>query len=197
MLMQRDYLMSPHHFWLNKAYCECRSHPYVMTVCPPSSPKRMPLNLTPDQRCSEPTHISPAGCVCSAGTFLPTSSLALLCLPAVIAHQPVVQLTGFNGGRREEGAQQEQRQRGRRQARFRHPPASSCGASHPARPIYRIAFKASETSIPRPVRGEPEGGLVVPEMRLSGSCELQQKRQQRRRNNSRRRRRRETKRRRD
>ncbi|KAK1880794.1 Carbamoyl-phosphate synthase large chain [Dissostichus eleginoides] len=76
-------------------------------------------------------------------------------LITMIAHQPVVKLTGMNGG---EAAQQEQQPRRTRSRFSLHPAASSGEASHPARPIYNITFNGKErASIP-----VPERGLVVP-----------------------------------
>lgn len=99
-------------------------------------------------------------CVISSCTIIP-------CLLVMIPHQPVVKLTGINGGHREE-VQQEQQHR-RRRAWFCHPPASSSEASHPARPIYNIPSNGRERA---------ERGLVVPEtvahLNLGTAAEAQQ-----------------------
>lgn len=138
----------------------CRSHPCVISV----PPKGMQLQTS--QHCS--TYL-PSACFLS----LCTLSFCCCCLPAMIAHQPVVQLTGFNGGRREEEAQQEQQQHRRRQAPRRHPPASSFGASHPARPIYLITLKTSR-------EGYLKADLLCRRgSALSGTCELQRRRNNR------------------
>lgn len=55
------------------------------------------------------------------------------CLSVMIARQPVVKLTGINGGHRQKARQEQQHRR--RKAWLSHPPASSSEASHPARPI--------------------------------------------------------------